>query len=53
MSVNRVVRAWVIRGPRPDIHQEQMNRLYREWPELALSLDELTNEFFNEQVKEE
>jgi hypothetical protein len=41
-AVIRTIAAWVVPGPRPDIHAEAQDRLRREWPALAGALDALT-----------
>lgn len=52
MSVNRVVRAWVVEGPVPERHQKQKELLRQNWPELYLAMEELTNEYFSGKVKD-
>lgn len=44
MTVERVIDAWVIKGPVPAYHDKIKNKLRREWPTLAKALDELTEE---------
>lgn len=40
--VERVIRAWNDKGPRPDLHESAQAALRREWPALGAALDTLT-----------
>ena len=36
----KIVDAWLVAGPRPDIHREAKNKLRMEWPVLYYALEE-------------
>lgn len=41
LAVDRVIRAVLVEGPRPDVHRAALERLRRDWPELHAALMEL------------
>jgi len=43
-AVDDVVKAWIVKGINPQVHDEMKRRLYRDWPTLASALDALLDE---------
>lgn len=43
-TVQRVVDAWCVPGPAPDLHDKAVSDLRRRWPALASALDTLAKE---------
>ena len=43
-AAEKVIAAWTVTGPSPQIHREAQNKLRREWPVLADALDDLSQE---------
>lgn len=38
--MDKIIRAWVIEGPKPAYHRAQKDRLKVEWPALFLAIEE-------------
>lgn len=46
-AARRLYAAWTVQGRSPAYHMAQMMRLYREWPELALAIEDVVEEIFS------